>query len=211
MTSRPRPAGRGPHLVVDPQASIASTCAKPPWRPGPRSSRRLPVWGRITNGRRRDVDRHADARHRAPRPRRPWRGSGVVVVRGRLDDRLRQGRVVRLERCRSRRTRPRHRAAWRRGVGRGADHRRRTAAPGACRSRRSPGRREQRPSCLASNSSGSSACVILRMSPRMLRRWRTASTTLPVPASPFERIMQAPSESTERLAEVVAPHTNGTV
>ena len=44
------------------------------------------------------------------------------------------------------------------------------------------------------------------------RRWRTASTTLPVPASPFERIMAAPSEMRRSASpRFVAPHTKGTV
>jgi len=50
------------------------------------------------------------------------------------------------------------------------------------------------------------------MSPRMERRWRTASTMLPVPASPFDRIMAAPSEMRRNASpRLVAPHTNGTV
>ena len=68
-------------------------------------------------------------------------------------------------------------------------------------------------SCLAqSNSSAESACVILRMSPMIERRWRTASTMLPVPASPFERIIAAPSLMRRSASpRLVAPHTNGTV
>ena len=50
------------------------------------------------------------------------------------------------------------------------------------------------------------------MSPRIERRWRTASTMLPVPASPFERIMHAPSEMRRSASpRLVAPQTNGTV
>ncbi len=47
----------------------------------------------------------------------------------------------------------------------------------------------------------------------MIRRmWRTASTTLPVPASPFERIMAAPSAIRRSASpRLVAPHTNGTL
>ena len=42
--------------------------------------------------------------------------------------------------------------------------------------------------------------------------WRTASTTLPVPASPFERIMAAPSAIRRSASpRFVAPQTNGTV
>ena len=52
--------------------------------------------------------------------------------------------------------------------------------------------------------------MILRMSPRIERRWRTASTMLPVPASPFERIMAAPSLMRRSASpRLVAPHTNG--
>ena len=44
------------------------------------------------------------------------------------------------------------------------------------------------------------------------RRWRTASTMLPVPASPFERIIAAPSQMRRSASpRLVAPHTNGTV
>ena len=50
------------------------------------------------------------------------------------------------------------------------------------------------------------------MSPRMERRWRTASTMLPVPASPLDRIMHAPSEMRRSASpRLVAPQTNGTV
>ena len=59
--------------------------------------------------------------------------------------------------------------------------------------------------------SAESAWVILPMSPRIDRRWRTASTMLPVPASPLERIMAAPSEIRRRASpRLVAPHTKGT-
>ena len=50
----------------------------------------------------------------------------------------------------------------------------------------------------------------LRMSPRIERRCRTASTMLPVPASPFERIRHAPSAMRRSASpRLVAPHTNG--
>ena len=63
-----------------------------------------------------------------------------------------------------------------------------------------------------SNSSAESAWVILRMSPMIERRWRTASTMLPVPASPFERIRAAPSAMRRSASpRLVAPQTNGTV
>ncbi len=43
------------------------------------------------------------------------------------------------------------------------------------------------------------------------RRWRTASTMLPVPASPLERIIAAPSPIRRSASpRLVAPQTNGT-
>jgi hypothetical protein len=46
----------------------------------------------------------------------------------------------------------------------------------------------------------------------MARMCRTASITLPVPASPLERIMAAPSPMRRSASpRLVAPHTNGTV
>ena len=46
----------------------------------------------------------------------------------------------------------------------------------------------------------------------MVRMWRTASTTSPVPASPLVRIMAAPSLMRRSASpRSVAPHTNGTV
>src|SRR5436305_1100549 len=48
------------------------------------------------------------------------------------------------------------------------------------------------------------------MSPTIERRWRTASTMLPVPASPLERIRAAPSEMRRRASpRLVAPQTKG--
>ena len=50
------------------------------------------------------------------------------------------------------------------------------------------------------------------MPARIARMWRTASTTLPVPASPLERIIAAPSEMRRRASpRSVAPQTNGIV
>ena len=50
------------------------------------------------------------------------------------------------------------------------------------------------------------------MPARMARMWRTASTTLPVPASPLVRIIAAPSEMRRSASpRSVAPQTNGTV
>ena len=44
----------------------------------------------------------------------------------------------------------------------------------------------------------------------MARRWRTASTMSPVPASPLERIIAAPSPIRRSASpRWVAPHTNG--
>ena len=52
-------------------------------------------------------------------------------------------------------------------------------------------------------SSSGPAVESVLMSPRIERRWRTASTMLPVPASPFERISAAPSPMPpQRLAEI---------
>ena len=49
------------------------------------------------------------------------------------------------------------------------------------------------------------------MPPVMSRRWRTASTMLPVPASPLERIIAAPSAMRRSASpRLVAPQTNGT-
>ena len=46
----------------------------------------------------------------------------------------------------------------------------------------------------------------------MQRMWRTASTMSPVPASPFERIIAAPSPMRRRASpRLVAPQTNGTL
>ena len=49
------------------------------------------------------------------------------------------------------------------------------------------------------------------MPPTIPRRWRTASTMLPVPASPLERIIAAPSPIRRSASpRLVAPQTNGT-
>src|SRR3954447_7544469 len=59
-------------------------------------------------------------------------------------------------------------------------------------------------------SSMSSSDCSQRIAPRISRRWRTASTMSPVPASPFERIIAAPSEMRRSASpRFVAPHTNG--
>ena len=51
-----------------------------------------------------------------------------------------------------------------------------------------------------------------RISPRMVRMWVTALETSPVPASPLERIIAAPSVIRRSASpRLVAPHTNGTV
>ena len=76
----------------------------------------------------------------------------------------------------------------------------RTRSSGACRS------------LAAVASSTSSRLVRRRISPPILRMWRTASTTLPVPASPLERIIAAPSAIRRRASpRLVAPQTNGTL
>ena len=59
-------------------------------------------------------------------------------------------------------------------------------------------------------SSSVSSIVRRRISPRIMRRWRTASTMSPVPASPLERIIAAPSPIRRSASpRLVAPHTNG--
>ena len=64
----------------------------------------------------------------------------------------------------------------------------------------------------AAYSSGSSIVVSRRTSERIWRMCRVASTTLPVPASPLERIIAAPSLMRRSASpSPVAPHTNGTV
>ena len=56
------------------------------------------------------------------------------------------------------------------------------------------------------------ACCRRRISARIARRWRTASTMSPVPASPLERIIAAPSPMRRSASpRLVAPHTNGTL
>ena len=85
------------------------------------------------------------------------------------------------------------------------------------------GRREERPTSRTSSSgalssfaapasSASPSVLSLRISLVIMRMCRTASTMSPVPASPLERIMAAPSPM--RLSaspRLVAPHTNGTL
>ena len=74
------------------------------------------------------------------------------------------------------------------------------ARSGACRS------------LAATNSSSSRIPWSRRIPASTSRSWRTASTTLPVPASPFVRIIAAPSvirrSASPRLRQ---PHTNGTL
>ena len=53
---------------------------------------------------------------------------------------------------------------------------------------------------------------IRRISEIIVRMCRVASTTLPVPASPLERIIAAPSPMRRSASpRLVAPQTNGTV
>ena len=62
----------------------------------------------------------------------------------------------------------------------------------------------------AASSSGPSWASHL-IPPVISRMWRTASTTLPVPASPLERIIAAPSPIRRSASpRLVAPQTNGT-
>ena len=54
--------------------------------------------------------------------------------------------------------------------------------------------------------------ALRRISPVIVRRWRTASTMSPVPASPFVRIIAAPSVIRRSASpRLVAPQTNGTL
>ena len=66
---------------------------------------------------------------------------------------------------------------------------------------------------MAATYSSSSAIVCSRrISPRILRMWVVAFETSPVPASPLERIIAAPSVMRRSASpRLVAPHTNGTV
>mmetsp|Transcript_42085 Transcript_42085/g.132882 ORF Transcript_42085/g.132882 Transcript_42085/m.132882 type:complete len:308 (-) Transcript_42085:44-967(-) len=61
-------------------------------------------------------------------------------------------------------------------------------------------------------SSSSSMTITMRISLCKVRMWRTASTTLPVPASPFVRIMLAPSAMRLKASPKLRhPHTKGTL
>ncbi|SLH49886.1 Uncharacterised protein [Mycobacteroides abscessus subsp. abscessus] len=64
----------------------------------------------------------------------------------------------------------------------------------------------------ATYSSSSGSAASLRISWRILRMWVVALETSPVPASPLERIIAAPSVMRRSASpRLVAPHTNGTV
>src|SRR5919106_870846 len=67
-------------------------------------------------------------------------------------------------------------------------------------------------SSLAAAASCSSRMAARRLIPSVISRmWRTASTMLPVPASPLERIIAAPSPIRRRASpRLVAPQTKGT-
>ena len=67
-------------------------------------------------------------------------------------------------------------------------------------------------SLAATKSSSSGSDVRRRISARMVRMCVVALETSPVPASPFERIIAAPSVMRRSASpRFVAPHTNGTV
>ncbi len=97
--------------------------------------------------------------------------------------------------------------------------RRRDAAGAEQRHRQPPAPRRPRgrpraarraPSPHSASSSAPSECSRL-IPPVISRMWRTASTMLPVPASPLERIIAAPSPSRRSASpRLVAPQTNGT-
>jgi hypothetical protein len=67
-------------------------------------------------------------------------------------------------------------------------------------------------SLAAVNSSSAGSADNRAISDLMERICLVASTTLPVPASPFDRIIAAPSAIRRSASpRLVAPHTNGTV
>ncbi|PBI82560.1 hypothetical protein BKP42_68550 [Rhodococcus erythropolis] len=67
-------------------------------------------------------------------------------------------------------------------------------------------------SLAATYSSSSLSEVNRRISPRIVRIWVVALETSPVPASPFERIMAAPSLMRRSASpRLVAPQTKGAV
>ena len=64
----------------------------------------------------------------------------------------------------------------------------------------------------ATNNSSSDSDDNRRISPPIVRMWVVALETSPVPASPLERIIAAPSVMRRNASpRLVAPHTNGTV
>ncbi|MNR51199.1 hypothetical protein D3C85_1708360 [compost metagenome] len=64
----------------------------------------------------------------------------------------------------------------------------------------------------ATYSSSSGRAASLAISERIWRMWPVAFETSPVPASPLERIMAAPSLMRRRASpRLVAPQTKGTV
>jgi hypothetical protein len=67
-------------------------------------------------------------------------------------------------------------------------------------------------SLAAANSSSAARPCNREIPPRIARICRVASTTFPVPASPLDRIIAAPSPIRRNASpRLVAPHTNGTV
>jgi len=67
-------------------------------------------------------------------------------------------------------------------------------------------------SLAATNSSSGLIEVNRRICARIMRIWVVALETSPVPASPFDRIIAAPSVIRRSASpRLVAPHTNGTV
>ena len=64
----------------------------------------------------------------------------------------------------------------------------------------------------ATKSSSSDSEVSRRIAPPISRMWAVAFETSPVPASPLDRIIAAPSLIRRSASpRLVAPHTNGTV
>ena len=141
--------------------------------------------------------------------------SGIPEVRGGLDDRLgAPRRVAALEDTAADEDAIRAELHHERGVGRGRD-----AARAEEHHRQLPVLRDlaheivRRAEFLAIViCSSGGATVRRRIASVIARRWRTASTMLPVPGSPFERIIAAPSPIRRSASpRSRAPQTNGTL
>ena len=139
---------------------------------------------------------------------------GVLEVRGRLDDRARARAGVRgLEDPRADEHALGAELHHQRGVGRRRDPagaRSSRPAAGPSRPPRAPARAAPAAPWPRSAARRRPSTPSRRMPARIARMWRTASTTLPVPASPLVRIIAAPSAIRRSASpRLVAPHTNG--